>query len=1316
MSVTNKAQRKEKVLKTPVNKAAPLKKTADKMTYDNPTPPGEKPNLDEFPATYCPPRVEAAWYSWWQKQGFFKPNETSDKKYVMVLPPPNVTGELHLGHALTASIEDAIIRFHRMKGEDVVWLPGTDHAGIATQVRVEKMLQIERGITRHDISREEFLEHAHAWTKKYGGNINNQLKMLGSSLDWDRYFFTLDETRSKSVKETFIRLFNKGKIYRAERLVNWDCALQTAISDAEVEYKTISKRTLLPVPNHKYEKYPFGVFTYFKYQIADDNGQPTSETVLIATTRLETMLGDEAVAINSKDPRYTHLHGKSVYHPFRKITIPIICDDTLVEMDFGTGVVKVTPAHDPNDFECGLRHNLKFTNIFTEDGKINDICPEFAGLPRFDARVEIAKRLKELGLYDHEQDHEMRLGITQRSGDIVEQIIKKQWFVDTKSMAEKALEAVETGELKIVPNEFVIDWKRWHENIRPWCISRQLWWGHRIPAYQVKIDGVLQDKNEDWVVGYNDEDAIQNAEKKFNVTKEHIEVIQDEDVLDTWFSSALLPFSGFGWPEQTEDLKRYYPGSILETGWDILTFWVSRMVMMSLELNGVVPFKTVLLHPLVRDAQGRKMSKSLGNVVNPLHVIDGIDLESLIKNLEEAHLDPKEMKTASEGMKASFPQGIPQCGADAMRMALCSFAGATRTANLNVNVIVSYRNFCNKIWNAIRYAMPNFKDFKEPKIGKLGIADKWILKKLTNAIKLAYNGFEYFTMGETVPGLIHFFHDEFCSVYLENVKPILLGNDEEYKQTIVSILYECIETSLRLLHPFMPFVTEDLWQRLPKRFDVPSIMIAPYPEVNAEWDSFETQEMETAIAIANAARHIKTTYNIKSNKMDLHVATNIPNIENTFETVKALALVGDVSKVELGTPAEPGYSAEVVNESLEVRLNLTGLIDFEKELKNSLAKKEKILALYQKFEKKMQSPSYSKSKNEILFSTNDTISSLPVTSQFSPTSSPNSKILPQHLRKLECKAKDLNSLKSQVQNLDKPISLLEQRLNLLNNEEPDLLLQQLNLENEYLQQQILSLQNSRILEFLSVQLQDKKYSVIQLHNLKDEANRALQVLAEREGIISSKNGQRSEIAGIIKSKEGELMQLEAGIQAAQKRMDELRQYSQEQTKKSQEIIDANEESLAWKQEKEMLTKAYIDAKAELRSLRNQLQHLEKRKSVGSAKSGQLNADEREKFLFIIKKWSKKCKSGTPKGNIDTLWEKVQAPRLELSQLANENTKKMKLIAQKKQTIERMMAKGNNETKKEGKKNEDDESTLEKKIKDLRLKNAQNRLNQIYGNM
>ena len=957
--VTAKADRKEKQPRQAKQTIAAMKKTAEKMTYDNPTPPGEKPDLSEFPSEYSPPRTECAWYSWWEKQGFFHNSGKGDEKFVMVLPPPNVTGELHLGHALTCAIEDSLVRYHRMMGKDTMWIPGTDHAGIATQVRVEKMLHLEKGLTRHDITREQFLEHAHEWTRKYGGNIINQLKVMGSSLDWERLFFTMDPTRSEAVTEAFIRLFNKGKIYRSERLVNWDCALQTAISDAEVEFQTIEKRTLLPVPNHKYEKYPFGVFTYFRYPIADENGQPTSETVLIATTRLETMLGDEAVAINSKDERYKHLHGKRVYHPFRKCTLPIICDDILVDIEFGTGVVKVTPAHDPNDFETGLRHNLKFTNILTVDGKINDICPEFAGLPRFDARIEIAKKLKEMKLWEKEEDHAMRLGITQRGHDVVEQIMKKQWWVDTKSMAERAIEVVESGKMKIVPDVFVTDWNKWHENIRPWCISRQLWWGHRIPAYKVWLDGVEQTDDKEWVVGRDMDDAMDSACKKFGVTKEHIKLVQDEDVLDTWFSSALLPFSSLKWPTDNEELKKYYPGTMLETGWDILTFWVSRMVMMSLELNDCIPFETVLLHPLVRDPQGRKMSKSLGNVVNPLHVKDSITLEELIANLREAHLDEKELATATEGMKAGFPHGIPQCGCDAMRMALCAFAGAGRTAPMNVNVIVSYRNFCNKMWNAVKFAMQYLKSNAPFDPAKLTHADKWVLRKLSLAFTAAKNGFVGYKMGDAVPALMRFFHEEFCSVYLEAIKPTMAGDDEDRKNQICAIIYEVIESSLRMIHPFMPFVTEDLWQRIPRRFDVPSIMLAPYPQPVPEWEAFDTHVMENAMLCASAARAIKTTYKIKAQTMDGEIVTDIPDIAEAFELVSSLARIGKVTAIPAGSPPQAGYAAKVVSDTMQFRLNLKGQgIDFQTELKKTNDQKAKIVVVFQKLEAKVNAPDY----------------------------------------------------------------------------------------------------------------------------------------------------------------------------------------------------------------------------------------------------------------------------------------------------------------------------------------------------------------------
>ena len=962
--VTAKAQRKEKVIKDVSDKAkqaGKMKKTAAAVEVIPKSTDGHKPDTTTFDAEYNPMKVEHAWYSWWEKQGYFKPKGEGEK-FVMILPPPNVTGELHLGHALTASIEDALTRYHRMKGDDTMWVPGTDHAGIATQVRVEKKIFDEKHLHRGEYSREEFLEEAHKWVASKSGTILSQLRDMGSSLDWDDSYYTLDEKRNKSVVKAFVDLFDKGLIYRRERLVNWDCALQTAISDAEVEYITLTKRTKISVPNHKYEQYPFGVMTYFYYQIADENGNPTDEKVEIATTRLETMLGDEAVAVHPDDPRYKHLHGKRVYHPFRKCTIPIITDAILVDKDFGTGVVKVTPAHDPNDFEVGLRHNLPFTNVLTKDGRINDIVPEFAGMPRFDARIAIGKRMKELGLFKEEKDHEMRLGITQRGHDVCEQVVTFQWFVNTTDMAARAIKAVDSGELKIVPEEFVTDWHKWHENIRPWCISRQLMWGHRIPAYQVSVNGEVQTGDKEWVAAFNQEEAIQKAAKVTGAPVEQITVEQDKDVLDTWFSSALLPFSAVGWPDNQEMLNKYFPNSILETGWDILTFWVSRMVMMSLQLTDKVPFHTILLHPLVRDAQGRKMSKSLGNVIDPRHVINSIDLQSLLDEIENSTLDPKEKKIASDGRKADFPHGIPQCGTDAMRLALCSFAGANRTANLNISVIVSYRNFCNKMWNAVRFALPNFEKF-DPKtsheaLANASILDKWALKKLSAAIKAATSGLVDFKMADAVTGMTHFFHDEFCSVYLEGVKPITNGTDEKAKQTVAAVLYECIESSMRMLHPFMPYVTEELWQHLPRRFDVESIMLAPYPTVNEEWLNYDVSIIDTAFSAAASARAIKKQYNINKNNLEAVIATSIPEFEQTSGFICAIAGLGKLTIVAPGTPSEVGFAAEVVSDAIEVRVNLKGVVDFAKELERLEKKKAPLITQLTKYEEKIGNPKY----------------------------------------------------------------------------------------------------------------------------------------------------------------------------------------------------------------------------------------------------------------------------------------------------------------------------------------------------------------------
>lgn len=563
----------------------------------------------------------------------------------MVIPPPNVTGSLHLGHALTTAIEDTITRWNRMKGKVSLWVPGTDHAGIATQSVVEKKLKKEQGISRHDLGREEFVRRVWEWKETYGNKITNQIRCLGASVDWSREAFTMDKNLSKAVVEAFVKFHEDGLIYRDTRLINWSCALQSAISEIEVDYIDLEGKTFLAVPNHKQkDKYEFGMITSFAY-IVDGTG----EEIVVATTRLETMLGDTAVAVHPKDPKYAHLHGKFVKHPFIDRKIPIICDDILVDMNFGTGAVKITPAHDPNDYMCGKRNDLEFIIVLTGDGKIASNGGNFAGLMRYDARIAIEEELKSLGLFRGKEVNKMRLGLCSRSGDIIEPMLTPQWYVDCTSMAARSVQAVRKGDLKIVPDMHEATWYRWLENIKDWCISRQLWWGHRIPAYFARISGECAlDKNDAtnndrWVVARSQTAALSIAASKLQVDESVIILEQDEDVLDTWFSSGLFPISVFGWPDNTVDLKALYPTSLLETGVDILFFWVARMVMMGLHLTDTLPFTTVYLHAMVRDKYGRKMSKSLGNVIDPLEVIHGCQLGDLIKKIEEGNLPAKEV-------------------------------------------------------------------------------------------------------------------------------------------------------------------------------------------------------------------------------------------------------------------------------------------------------------------------------------------------------------------------------------------------------------------------------------------------------------------------------------------------------------------------------------------------------------------------------------------------------------------------------------------------------------------------------------------------
>lgn len=578
----------------------------------------------------------------------------------MIIPPPNVTGSLHLGHALTNAIEDSLTRYKRMKGFTTLWVPGCDHAGIATQVVVEKKIWRERNLTRHDLGRDKFIEEIWNWKKEKGDIIYNQLKKIGASCDWSRACFTMDSKLCQAVNKAFVRLHDEGYIYRSNRLVNWSCTLLSAISDIEVDKIEITGRALISIPGYK-NAIEFGVLHYFSYKLVNSN-----EEIIVATTRIETMLGDSAIAVNPNDERYKHLHNKYASHPFTNRHIPIICDE-YVDMNFGTGVVKITPAHDQNDYELGKKHNLAFINIFSDDGYIIGDYGKFTGMKRFDARIAVLEELKIIGLFKETKDNPMVVPICSRSKDVIEPIIKPQWYVRCNEMASHAKEAVRSGELKIIPESYVKTWYQWMNGIRDWCISRQLWWGHRIPAYLVifknnnkKPQNLLEENL--WVTGISEEEAIQKAIAKFGVNECDISLKQDDDVLDTWFSSALFPFSVFGWPENSEELQTFYPTSLLETGCDIIFFWVARMVFFGQKLLGKLPFKEILLHSMVRDAHGRKMSKSLGNVIDPMDVINGISLEKLHEQLHNSNLDPREIVKAKAGQKQDYPNGIPECG------------------------------------------------------------------------------------------------------------------------------------------------------------------------------------------------------------------------------------------------------------------------------------------------------------------------------------------------------------------------------------------------------------------------------------------------------------------------------------------------------------------------------------------------------------------------------------------------------------------------------------------------------------------------------
>ncbi|XDG07143.1 hypothetical protein ABKA04_006758 [Annulohypoxylon sp. FPYF3050] len=943
--------------------------------YVEETPAGEKKRLrsldDPQLKAYNPIAVESAWYEWWEKSGFFQPQFTPDGKvkeegsFVIVIPPPNVTGALHMGHALGNSLQDVMIRWNRMHGKTTLWLPGCDHAGISTQSVVENMLWRRQGKTRHDLGRKKFVETVWEWKEDYHKRINNAQRKMGGSTDWSREAFTMDKNLSAAVTETFVKLHEEGTIYRANRLVNWCTKLNTALSNLEVVNKELTGRTLLDVPGYD-KKVEFGIIVHFKYPI-----EGTEETIEVATTRPETMLGDTGIAVHPKDERYKHLVGKNAIHPFIPgRLLPIVADD-YVDLDFGTGAVKITPAHDPNDFALGQRHNLKFINILTDDGFMNENAGPYKGQKRFDVRYTIQADLKEKGLYVDKKDNPMKVPLCEKSKDIIEPIMKPQWWMRMKDLAAEAIKVVKNGEIKIKPETAEKSYYRWMEDINDWCLSRQLWWGHQCPVYFAKVEGEAGDRADDklWFSGRTEEEAQAKAEKALAGKKFTLE--RDEDVLDTWFSSGLWPFSTLGWPNKTHDLQTLYPTSVLETGWDILFFWIARMIMLGLKMVGQIPFREVYCHSLVRDSEGRKMSKSLGNVIDPLDVISGIPLDKLHEKLALGNLHPSEVEKATKYQKTAFPEGIPQCGADALRFCMVNYTTGGGDINFDIKVMHGYRKFCNKIYQATKYVLGKIdQDFVPQKTGKLtgkeSLAEKWILHKMNSAAKEINESIADREFNKSTLTVYQYWYNHLCDVYIENSKALIQDGTPDEKRSAIDTLYTALDNALRLIHPFMPFLTEELWQRLPRRpgDETPSIMLAKYPTYDSELDNPSAEAAyELVLGCSKGIRSLMTEYALKD-EAKIFVQTYDETAHQTaVEQVQSIKSLGGkgVTDIEVisGSQARPaGCVAFPVSSSAAVFLHVKGRVDIDDEIAKANKKLEKTRLAIAKQSKLLADPGY----------------------------------------------------------------------------------------------------------------------------------------------------------------------------------------------------------------------------------------------------------------------------------------------------------------------------------------------------------------------
>ena len=886
--------------------------------------------------TYQPHAIENQWYQTWEEKGYFKPSGEGDP-YCIMIPPPNVTGSLHMGHGFNNAVMDALIRYRRMKGDDTLWQVGTDHAGIATQMVVERQLAAQ-GVSRHDLGREAFLNKVWEWKEQSGGTITRQIRRLGSSVDWSRERFTMDEGLSRAVQEAFVRLHDDGLIYRGKRLVNWDPKLHTAISDLEVE-------------NHD-EK---GYLWHLRYPLAD--GATTADGknyLVVATTRPETMLGDSAVAVHPEDERYRSLIGKFVVLPLVNRLIPIVADD-YVDREFGTGCVKITPAHDFNDYEVGKRHNLPLINvldknaailpgaqIFNVDGSVNaqvdsSLPTQFAGLDRYEARKQIIAAFEDVGLLEKIDDHALKVPRGDRSGVVVEPWLTDQWYVSTKPLAEPAIAAVEDGRIEFVPKQYENMYFSWMRDIQDWCISRQLWWGHRIPAWY--------DANGQVYVGRNEAEV----RAKYNLAAD-LPLQQDEDVLDTWFSSGLWTFSTLGWPEQTDFLKKFHPTDVLVTGFDIIFFWVARMIMLTMHLvkddqgQAQIPFKTVYVHGLVRDSQGQKMSKSKGNVLDPLDIIDGIDLETLVQKRTTGLMRPQDASKIEKQTRKEFPDGIAAYGTDALRFTFCSLASTGRDIKFDMGRVEGNRNFCNKIWNATRYVLMQCEDQDCGQDGsqdyELSVVDRWIISKLQLAEKTVCTALDTYRLDLAAQAIYEFVWDEYCSWYLELSKPLLWDENASaaQKKGTRRTLIRVLETILRLSHPLMPFITEEIWQKIKPLAGATgdTIMLSQYPQADeSRVDKQALNDVAWLQAIILGVRNIRGEMKIAdAQKIPVLIkngsADDKQRLNANQQFLRKLAALESITW--LSPEATAPMSATALVGQMEILVPMAGLIDKEAEI------------------------------------------------------------------------------------------------------------------------------------------------------------------------------------------------------------------------------------------------------------------------------------------------------------------------------------------------------------------------------------------------